>query len=250
MHEASLHEQNCFITLTYDDENLPVDESINVKDYQLFMKKLRHRFPDKKIRFFHCGEYGEKYGRPHYHAIIFGVDFSQDKIPGGQSNGIMYYNSPTLDKCWGKGYATIGDVTFESASYVARYIMKKITGDEAEEHYQHVTRYGELVQRKPEYTTMSRKPGIAKKWIQKYQDDVYPDDVLIIRTKDGQYIPSKPPRFYDSHFEMENPDQMEIIRQERVRAGYLSDRNDTARLKAKETITRQKLKQLPRNLPE
>jgi len=75
MHEASLYERNCFITLTYSDEFLPNDRSVNVRHFQLFMKKLRKRF-GPNIRFYHCGEYGEKTSRPHYHALLFNFDYT------------------------------------------------------------------------------------------------------------------------------------------------------------------------------
>jgi hypothetical protein len=74
VHEASLHEKNCFITLTYSPENLPKDGSLDVSHFQKFMKRFRKRF-GPGIRFFHCGEYGESLSRPHYHACIFGFDF-------------------------------------------------------------------------------------------------------------------------------------------------------------------------------
>ena len=154
-HEAQLHEDNCFLTLTYNDENLPKHNSLKLKDFQKFMKRLRKAF-GKKIRFFHCGEYGEKFQRPHYHAIIFGLDF-KDKILFSEQNDQKLYISPTLNKIWGLGHATIGDVTFQSAAYVARYITKKITGDRAQDHYNEINyETGEILsERRPEYTTIS-----------------------------------------------------------------------------------------------
>ncbi len=124
MHEASLYDNNCSITLTYDNENLPNDFSLNKRHFQLFMKSLRKKYAPKKIRFYHCGEYGEENYRPHYHAIIFNHNFTDlDVLPSSSNNTL--YTSPTLTDIWGKGLTQVGTVTFESAAYVARYITKK-----------------------------------------------------------------------------------------------------------------------------
>lgn len=254
MHEAKQHGENTFITLTYNDENLPVDESCSLKHWQLFMKKLRHKFPNNKIKFYQCSEYGETYGRPHYHACLFNVGFS-DKEVAGHNNNIPYYSSELLASCWTNdkkeslGFSSLGEVTFESAAYVARYILKKLTGDLAEEHYTHVTRYGELVQRIPEATLMSRNPGIASDWFDDNYQDMYPNDKLIIKQGD-KYIETNPPRYYDRKYEVIHPEAMEEIKLQRQIKAAKSDRNDLARLAAKEKITQQKLNQLPRNLPE
>lgn len=126
MHESTLHDQSCFITLTYSDDNLPEHGTLILRDFQLFMKRLRFEFSNVKIRFYHCGEYGEKFGRPHYHALLFGIDFEADRTLYSQSKqGSKLYVSDTLNKLWNKGFATIGNITFESAAYVARYVVKK-----------------------------------------------------------------------------------------------------------------------------
>lgn len=188
VHEAQMHEDNCFITLTFNDYELVMRDqrSINVKDFQNFMKKLRNS-TFKKIRFFHCGEYGEKFMRPHYHAILFGYDFP-DKVLFADRGGKKLYVSQKLNDLWPYGFSTIGDVTFDSAAYVARYCTKKITGDNADNHY--MTEDGEMLT--PEYCTMSRRPGIGKTWFEKYQSDVYPHDYCEV---EGKKIP--PPRYYD-----------------------------------------------------
>ncbi len=79
MHEAQLHENNCFITLTYDNTHLPSDGSLHYKDFQLFIKRLRKKFGNTRIRYYMAGEYGENFGRPHFHACIFGHDFHDKK---------------------------------------------------------------------------------------------------------------------------------------------------------------------------
>lgn len=193
VHESKLHPQNSFITLTYSDKNLPPNSSLQLSDFQKFLKRLRKKISPQKLRFFHCGEYGENLGRPHYHALLFGFDF-EDKYPFKQSrNGEIYYRSPTLEELWPSGQSMIGSVTFESAAYVARYISKKITGPDAEDHYAVVDLETSetLGQKKPEYVTMSRRPGIGKHWFEKYSSDVFPSDEIVLR---GKRL--KPPKFY------------------------------------------------------
>jgi len=207
VHEASLYEDNCFITLTYSPKYLPVDGSLNVRHFQLFMKRLRKRFGEG-IRFFHCGEYGEKYRRPHYHAIIFNLDF-HDKYLWKENNGYKLYRSPTLEALWPYGHSSVGSATFESAAYVARYILKKVTGDDASNHYVGSVDFdtGECSVLKPEYTTMSRRPGIASAWFDKFQSDVYPSDTVALRGRE-----MRPPRFYDGRFELTDPEEFESLK--------------------------------------
>ena len=182
MHEAQLYDDNCFLTLTYDEANLPSSQSVEIRDFQLFMKKLRRHFEPRRIRFLHCGEYGDENLRPHYHAIVFNLDFD-DKTLFFVNNGKRIYVSETLTKIWSNGHASIGDVTFESAAYVARYCMKKLTGDVAAEHY----RLSEPViledvcwfARAPEYATMSQSVG--RDWFLKFGADVYPKGFVTLR---------------------------------------------------------------------
>ena len=245
VHEASLYEDNSFITLTFDNENLPKSGSIDPRDFQLFMKRLRKSETGKKIRFFHCGEYGEKYLRPHYHALLFNHDF-KDKTHWKTHNGEKYYISEELQKLWPFGFSTIGDVTFESAAYVARYITKKINGDQALEHYCDINKQiGEIIkERKPEYITMSRRPGIGNTWFQKYKEDVFPDDFVIMR---GKKI--KPPKYYDFCHELECPENMEEIKERRqIKAYQFSGDQTGERLNVKRIIKETKFKQLKRGL--
>lgn len=234
VHEASLYERNSFITLTYDSLNIPKNNSLNKRDFQLFMKRLRKHYHPRKIRFFHCGEYGEKLGRPHYHAILFNLDF-EDKVLHKNQNGQDLYWSPILEKIWGKGFCTTGDVTFESAAYVARYVTKKINGPHAKAHYQ---------ERKPEYTTMSRRPGIAKDWYRKFADDVYPDDFVVVRGKKMQ-----PPRFYDQQLEKEAETEYKKIKRKRSMDDPKRNADNTsARLRVREKVQYSKVAHLPRTL--
>jgi len=246
IHEAQLYEENCFITLTFSPEALekrPIPMSIDLRDWQLFMKRLRKSAGGRKIRYFHCGEYGENLGRPHYHACLFNYDFADKKL-WKENNGQRIYTSKILEKIWGQGFCTIGTVTFESAAYVARYIMKKVTGDLAADHYDRFDlETGEINQLKPEYISMSKKPGLGHGWLEKYQTDVFPSDEIIINGKSV-----KVPRYYDNQFQMENADQFTAIQKTRIKeAKKHLDNNTSSRLAVREHIMKEKLKNLPRN---
>ena len=214
IHEASLWLNNIFITLTYNDQNLPEHNQLVKKDFQDFMKRLRkNKKANTKnpIRFFHCGEYGEKFGRPHYHAILFNTNFNDRKPILGQKN---LTTSDILKKLWGKGHVSIGDVTFQSASYVAGYVQKKINGKQKEDHYRRIDKTtGETWVLPQEYATMSRRPGIAGLWFAKHKKDVYPSDNIHINGKE-----MRPPKYYDNLFQEQNPLQMEQIKENRTKA--------------------------------
>lgn len=193
VHEAKLYPKNSFITLTYKNEKLPPNSSLNLPDFQKFLKRLRKKIYPQKVRFFHCGEYGEDLGRPHYHALLFGFDFEDKKPFYKNHRGDQIWRSVTLEELWPDGHSEIGSVTFESAAYVARYISKKVTGSLAEDHYAIVDleTMETLGSKKPEYVTMSRRPGIGKHWYEKYSSDVFPSDEIALR---GKLL--KPPKFY------------------------------------------------------
>lgn len=245
VHEASLYESNCFITLTFSPDALQQREnewSLDVRDYQLFMKRLRKKY-GSKIRFFHCGEYGEKHKRPHYHACLFNFDFPDKKL-WRTVNGNNLYISESLCDLWPYGFSTIGDVTFESAAYVSRYIMKKVTGSAADEHYHWVDEEtGETKPLKPEYTTMSRRPGIGKGWFDKYESDVFPDDFVVINGKK-----MRPPKYYDSLLEQTRPFEFDYIKDQRkIKALDFQDNNTHDRLEVREKVQLARLEKLPRN---
>ena len=245
MHEAQLHENNCFITLTYDNTHLPSDGSLHYKDFQLFIKRLRKKFGIYRIRYYMAGEYGENFGRPHFHACIFGHDFHDKKLWRRSSSGSMLYRSQDLELLWPFGYSSIGDVNFESAAYVARYIMKKVTGHNSKQHYtQTDLETGEITTRKPEFNKMSLKPGIGYDWYKKYKNDVYPHDYIIIK---GKKV--KPPKFYDKKYKTDNPYEFDEILYKREINGKLNSEDNTfERLKVKEIVQQAKLKQLKRTL--
>lgn len=203
MHEASLYDRNCFITLTYSDQHIPKDGSLKKSHFQKFMKRLRKRFAPRVIRFFHCGEYGDTTQRPHYHAILFNHQFDDLKLFSRKKSG-NYYTSQTLSQLWPFGHSMIGDVTFSSASYVAGYIFKKVNGAHADQYYQG---------KQPEYCTMSRRPGIAYNWFKQFKTDVYPHDMVV-----SNGIEFKPPRYYDLQLSLDDPVLYGKIKSRRVAA--------------------------------
>jgi len=245
-HEASLYDENSFITLTYKDDALPPYGSLQKAHFQKFMKRLRKANPGRKIRYYHCGEYGDDLGRPHYHACLFNYDFP-DRVLFKETGETKLYSSKTLERLWPFGFSTIGDVTFKSAAYVARYVMKKVTGRKSEEHYSVVDeKTGEIILRQPEYTTMSLKPGIGAGWYEKWSSDVYPSDEIII---EGRSI--KPPRFYDNKYELTNPKEFNLIKMEREQhAEDHADDNTPQRLGVREQVHHAQLRNLKRNFED
>lgn len=212
MHEASMHEESCFLTLTYRPEDLPVDGSLDKSHFQKFMKRLRKSIAPKKVRFFHCGEYGENLSRPHYHALLFGHSFVDQTLLTIR-NGNRYYTSRTLDNLWGLGYSMLGNVTFESAAYVARYITKKVTGADAADYYWRDDPLTGVCWRvEPEYCTMSRRPGIGGKFYEENFSDIFPHDFCVHPSK---YVEVKTPRYYSNLLEADDPELFESLLKKR-----------------------------------
>jgi len=234
VHEASLYDENCFITLTYDEEHIPKNGSLVVQDFQKFMKRLRKKYPDKTIRFFHCGEYGEQTQRPHYHACIFNYDFP-DKKPLPSKSKDQLYSSDILSELWPYGLSSIGALTYNSASYVARYIMKKVTGKKAKEYYQG---------RKPEYVTMSRKPGLGHQWIKENYKDIYPEDFVVLRG--GQKF--KAPKYYDTVYDQIDHKKLQQIKLRRERQAKADPDSKNHRLYVREKVKSAQIKSLTRSL--
>lgn len=152
-------EQRWFVTLTYSDGHLPPAGSAGIhtlfpRDCTLFIKRLRSAFPSESIRYFLSGEYGGKFARPHYHLILFGHSFDDLKYHGKNDQGDPYFISRKLDSLWGLGNCVIAEFSWNTASYVARYVIKKVKGPHAAEHYKSL---GVV----PEFCRSSRRPGIG-----------------------------------------------------------------------------------------
>lgn len=198
-HEAQMHPDNCFITLTYDDDHVPRDYSVKIDHWQRFMKRLRSS-TGIKMRYCACAEYGENGLRPHMHALLFGYDFP-DKVKFRMRDGYPVYTSELLSKLWPDGSHEIGSAEAESAGYVARYCLKKQNGSAAEEHYTRISPMtGELHRVDREWMVMSRRPGIGASWYAKFKGDCFPSDFLIVGNA------RKPiPRFYLDRYAEEHP---------------------------------------------
>lgn len=216
MHEAQMvsetvdpdtkkHGVNCFLTLTYDDEHLPEDRSLKLDHWQKFAKRVRrHHGP---FRFLHCGEYGPKTLRPHYHALIFGLDFTAGSATAPGNRTKRLWVSPDVTKLWPYGFHTIGPVNYTTARYVAAYTVKKALGKSKDSAFERVDpSTGECWDVLPEYATMSRRPGLGTSWFEKYHADVYPSNFII---SDGKKAP--PPSFYDQLLKKKDPSLHEKI---------------------------------------
>lgn len=248
MHEASLHEENCFITLTYNEKHLPIQGELCYTDFQLFMKRLRKKFQPKKIRFFMCGEYGEDNERPHFHACLFNVNFSDRVYFKTTASGSKIYTSSTLDRLWSDsnndpiGFTTVGDVNIASAGYVARYVVKKTFGryDNRLEAIDYET--GEVYKKTPEFCRMSLKPGIGYGFYKKWFTDIFPQDICVV-----QGIPTKPPKYYYEKLKVEHPDVFEEVSTARAISGidHAAD-NIEERREVKEKVIVAKLRLLKR----
>lgn len=242
MHEAQMHPENCFITLTYDDKYLPEDYSVHIRTFQLFMKKLRKHYQPKKIRFYACGEYGPQTLRPHYHALLFNHDFTDKKLYKKNHQNEQLYSSPTLEKIWGYGFATIGDVTYQSAGYCAQYIMKKIGGERKLTHYSRTHPVNGLtVQVDPEFHLQSSRPGIGAAWFDEYKSDCFPSDFLVV---DGRQ--HRVPAYYSKKLSEE---ELTKVKRRRKRQSLPQKPNNTReRLAVREEIKQSRINRLKRDL--
>lgn len=236
-HEASMHDANAFLTLTYNPENMPDGETLVPADLTDFVKKLRNKLRSEEeetpIRYFGCGEYGDKLKRPHYHILIFGYGFP-DKTYWTRSNGLKLYRSEFLEEVWDKGHSLIGDMTFESAAYCARYVCKKITGEKKNEHYQG---------KEPEFVRCSNRPGLGKTWYDQYYRDLYPKDFITHKGKKFRV-----PRYYDRLYKNgigKRSWKLIEYKREKNREKYETE-NTPERLLAKEKCAIARYRRLPR----
>lgn len=229
-HEAQMHEENTFITLTYDENNLPRTKkgipTLDKSAFVLFMKRLR-KATEQKVSFFHCGEYGELDNRPHHHALLFNRGFA-DKYRWRKERDYYLYRSEELEALWPFGHSEIGTANFETAGYIARYQIKE---------------FKEIKGVVRPYLTMSRRPGLGKTWIQKFKHDVYPSDQCV--TRGGTKY--KPPRYYDDQLEKENPQMMQQVTASRI-ARLTEEAKSGARSMDREKILKAKAHQRRRTL--
>lgn len=246
MLEASLYESNCFITLTYNDENLPDLKSLEYGTFQLFMKRLRKKYTGKKIRFYMCGEYGDEMERPHFHACLFNHSFEDQVYFKTTKSGSKLYTSKILDALWQyKGFTTIGEVNFDSAAYVARYIMKKANGRGSSINYQVTDQEtGEVLYREKEFNKMSLNPGIGKGWFDKWKTDVFPEDIVVVKGRS-----MKPPKYFYLKLKESDPEMHEEVawlREQKANENW--EDNTEERLITKEIVLDAKLNMFGREL--
>lgn len=254
MHESQMHEKNCFITLTYSDEKLPkiLGRNTLVKEHFVkFMKRLRKKYGNG-IRFFASGEYGDggqRLENPHYHACIFGHDFDDKIIFKHNENGDPIYVSQELNQLWTDpedgvpyGFATVAAMTFETASYTARYTLKKRLNKKNPLYYDvgidpHTD---EVISICPEFALMSRRPGVGALWYDQWKWEVKTHDEIIVRG-----MQQKPPMYYMNRMEQQDPEIYKKHKLRRKIAQKNNSENSTCeRLHVREYIKVQKIKML------
>ena len=243
VHESKQHDDNAFLTLTYDDDNLPYGNTLVPQHHTDFMKRYRKKCG--KLRFYMVGEYGEETSRPHYHYLIFGHQFEDRYLFNLSKSGEPQYRSPTLEKLWPYGHATIGELTYESAAYCARYALKKFSGDGQEEHYAYVHPCtGEYIKREPEFARMSNRPGIGADWFEQFGTTDLEGDYIAFQ---GRKL--KVPPYYDKLLERVDEFKLDIIKQNR-RAKFRRHKADNTRerLDDREKVVTHNLKRLKREL--
>ena len=234
-HELEFHDHARFLTITYENEALPAGRNLSKADIRAFWLKLRRATPDK-LKILYCGEYGGQTGRPHYHAIVYGLRV-EDEIPvTSNAHGHELCRSDTLEALWAKGAIWIGDVTADSCAYVGGYLLKDMGGDyDADKPYFAMTSIGEEFRDVRPYVSYPHG-GLGRQWIEKYLDSVFPDG-QVIRGKISSVKPvgmlpggiplitprggSRPlkkypaPRYYEKVCEQIDPEKYELFRRKR-----------------------------------
>lgn len=208
-----------FVTLTYDDAHIMTygndidvfDHTLMKKDLQDFWKRLRihavrNESCNRKIRYFACGEYGDKTFRPHYHAIIYGIPWIDINSWEMSKSGNKLFRSPILEKIWSNGIVCVSPVTWNTCAYTARYTMKKSNGRDNDFYLD--------IGLEPEFLTMSRRPGIARDYYELHKDHIYEFDEIILKG-DKDALKIKPPHYFDSLYEADDPAAYANIKERR-----------------------------------
>lgn len=253
--EASQHEDNMFLNLTFDEQNIPENHSLDPRHWQLFMKRLRKSIAPKKIRYFAVGEYGSpsdlRYdhlvgntiGRPHYHALIFGHRFPDLINAGSGNSGEQLFESEICTDLWGQGNVKIGQVNFASAAYVAGYCTKKLSGTPAEAHYVFTDpATGTVHTVKPEFCLSSNRPAIGLGFYQEFIDD-YKRNGFQYTSKGKCSIPN----YYLRKMEESDPQIWEDIQARKIEFALSNlDDNTEERLAVKEELSIRKSQKFER----
>ena len=238
MAEATLWKHNYFVTLTYDDEHLAecYDFTISrrtgepgvfpclVKDHlEKFKKDLRaymkYHFNMDNIRTYECGEYGSKNGRPHFHILLYNCelpDLQVLKTYDVKGKTVTYCTSEIIEKTWSRGFITIGEVTWDSCSYVARYMLKKLIGKHNDQYLEACKNAGVTPQLN-EFTNGSRRPGIGRAYYDMHKDSIYSVDKDVLTA--GHVV--KPCKYFDNLYDLENPGLLSELKMQRRKLGLL-----------------------------
>lgn len=245
MHEAQLHEFNCFLTLTYDQDKVPTNYGLDLGHAQGFIKRLRrhadYHHKGLKLRFYLAGEYGDEFGRPHYHAAIFGYDFPDQTLFKKNHLNQPIYESEILTNLWSHGHASTAALNYQSAAYIARYCVKKIGGPKADEHYHRLSPIdGQFYNVRPEFAVMSRRPGIGSSWLERFKSDVFPSGYIVVNGR-----PQAPPRFYVNKLTEE--EQNALRRQSKRRALKHKKEQTEARRYVRKVVRDARIANLKRN---
>lgn len=227
MLEMETEKKGIFLTLTYDDEHCPwsqFDEegypifgTLVKKDFQDFMKRFRKELAKKdlKCRFYASGEYGERFLRPHYHAIIFGIgldDISDIKFYKRNNIGQNYYKSEKIREIWHNGAICISNVSYETCAYVARYVMKKLSGEMKLSYAER-----NVI---PEFSLMSRKPGIGAHYLEEHPECLDLTNINLSTPEGGRKI--QIPEYYLHKLELQDKEKYDKIKEQRKK--FASDK--------------------------
>lgn len=240
MHEARMHNDNCFVTLTFNNEHLPDDRSVHKSYIQSWLKRFRYKFGEN-IRYLLCGEYGSKRFRPHYHILFFGFR-PDDLYVWNVRRGQIYYRSPILESVWHEphrddcnGFIVVGDVNFESSAYVSRYITKKVFGADVPKAYQG---------REPEFQLVSRMPGLGYDFLNKYYSDIFNVGYVLMENGKGDKFKAPIPRYYVDKMKEINEDVYNRYKLDRLDYLYNNLLVDNLDLKAERLHAREELKNM------
>lgn len=242
VHEAQMHKWNCWDTLTYNNDNLPEHGDLRKADVQKFLKRVRRR--GYKFRYYYCGEYGEETKRPHYHICMFGHTWLDRRPYQANHRGEIIYRSAELEEIWGMGECKTAELSFDNAAYTARYCMQKLTGPRKEE-YTLVDEHGEYYTKTQEYNDMSRRPGIAAGWFEKWgKIDTYPNDYVVLKG-----VKSNPPKYYDELLKKVDEEMLLAVKEKRLEMAHERRHDNTwQRLETKERVMNAATSQLKRTI--
>ncbi|WGL31465.1 replication initiator protein [Dipodfec virus UOA04_Rod_1082] len=238
MHELKYSKDAWFITLTYDDQHLPSDLSLDPDHLRDFWKRFR-KFVGSKVRYFACGEYGDRFQRPHFHSIVFFDSVQEKKLVGRLKSGFPVFNSEVLVSSWPFGYVSIANVSLNTCAYVARYVTKKLTGKQNDFYSEsfEVDDDGVITSsfkrdffRYPDgrikpFCRCSRMPGLGRRFIEEFYSDVYPLDKCVF-FQDGKPKSFSVPRYYDKFLETYHPELWSDVKESRLQKAQEISQND------------------------